>query len=156
MNGLLCHSSFIFQLFSMRGVVWTALGFTLLLIVAMFVLAQVIRRTGMFFPERYPAGMWVTRLAVAPTDVAFRSDDGVQLHGWFFQASGTAPPLLIWFHGNAGNITERAPTAAELARRGVSVLLFDLPRFRKTHGNASASRLSHVPLAAYDFPLTYH
>ncbi len=135
----------------MKRVVWTALGFTLLLIVAMFVLAQVIRRTGMFFPERYPAGMWVTRLAVAPTDVAFRSDDGVQLHGWFFQASGTAPPLLIWFHGNAGNITERAPTAAELARRGVSVLLFDWRGFGKSEGNASESGLYHDALAAYDF-----
>src|SRR5437868_3728429 len=120
----------------MKRPVLIALRITLLLIAALFLFAQLIRRTGMFFPERYPEGMWDTRLPAPPADVAFRTDDGVKLHGWLFRAAGSAP-LLIWFHGNAGNITERARVAAELAKRGVSVLLFDWRGYGKSEGSPS-------------------
>ena len=53
------------------------------------------------------------------------ASDGVKLHGWLFRASDPAAPLLVFFHGNAGNITVRGPIAAELARRGVSTFVFE-------------------------------
>jgi fermentation-respiration switch protein FrsA (DUF1100 family) len=134
----------------MKRTVWIALRITLLLIAAMFLFAQFVRRTGMFFPERYPEGMWDTHLSTPQADVTFRTDDGVRLHGWLFRAAGSAP-LMIWFHGNGGNITERAPLAAELARRGVSVLLFDWRGYGKSEGSPSESALYHDALAAYDF-----
>jgi fermentation-respiration switch protein FrsA (DUF1100 family) len=134
----------------MKRAMWVALRFTLLLTVALFLFAQIVRRTGMFFPERYPQGMWDARLTAPPTDVTFRTDDGVMLHGWLFRAAGNTP-LMIWFHGNGGNITERAPLAVELAKRGVTVLLFDWRGFGKSEGSPSESGLYHDALAAYDF-----
>ena len=41
----------------------------------------------------------------------------MRLHGWWFHASDPNAPVIVWCHGNAGNITNRADTAAELARR---------------------------------------
>ena len=101
----------------------------------------------MFFPAKFPEGNWTT----SAEEVQFTTSDGVRLHGWLFRAG---EPLLIWFHGNAGNITERAPTAAELARRGISVLLFDWRGYGKSEGSPSEGGLFRDALAAYDFGRT--
>jgi hypothetical protein len=114
------------------------------LVLILYLYAQLVRRTSMFFPSRYPEGEWKT----TAEDVQFTTSDGVRLHGWLFRAG---EPLLIWFHGNAGNITERGPTAAELARRGVSVLLFDWRGYGKSEGSPSESGLFRDAIAAYDF-----
>jgi len=113
-------------------------------ILILFLYAQIVRRTSMFFPSRYPEGDWNT----TAENVEFTTSDGVRLHGWFFHAG---EPTVIWFHGNAGNITERAPMAKELARRGVSVLLFDWRGYGKSEGAPSESGLFRDALAAYDF-----
>lgn len=115
-----------------------------ILLIILFLYAQLVRRTSMFFPAKYPEGNWTT----AANDVLFRTSDGVQLHGWLFRSR---QPLLIFFHGNAGNITDRAPIAAELARRGISVLLFDWRGYGKSEGSPSESGLFEDALAAYDF-----
>jgi fermentation-respiration switch protein FrsA (DUF1100 family) len=103
----------------------------------------------MFAPARFPEGAWDPKqLPVQPEDVTFTTGDGVRLHAWFFHADG---PVLVWCHGNAGNITERAPIAAELARRGVATLLFDWRGYGKSEGKPSESALFRDALAAYDF-----
>ncbi len=134
-------------------------------LIALYLFAQYIRRTSMFVPSRFPEGAWDP--PVPPEEVTFTTRDGVRLHGWFFRcgasplagrpAGGLAPhpATVIWCHGNAGNITERAPMAAEFARRGVSTLLFDWRGYGKSAGNPSESGLLHDALAAYDFTSTY-
>src|SRR5947207_15679764 len=87
-----------------------------IVLVMLFLYAQMVRRSSMFFPSKFPEGNWTT----TAVDVHFKSSDGLQLHGWLFRSG---EPLLVFFHGNGGNITERGPIAAELARRGISVLL---------------------------------
>ena len=116
-------------------------------ILILYLYAQLVRRTSMFFPAKFPEGNWTT----SAEEVQFTTSDGVRLHGWLFRAG---EPLLIWFHGNAGNITERAPMAAELARRGISVLLFDWRGYGKSEGSPSEGGLFRDALAAYDFGRT--
>jgi hypothetical protein len=118
-----------------------------ILLIILFLYAQLVRRTSMFFPSKFPEGNWTT----TATDVHFKTSDGVQLHGWLFRSG---QPLLIFFHGNAGNITDRAPIATELARRGISVLLFDWRGYGKSEGSPSESALFLDALAAYDFAHT--
>lgn len=105
----------------------------------------------MFFPERYPSGMWDTSaLAVQPEEQFFTASDGVRLHGWLFKAEEPHAPLLIWFHGNGGNITYRGPIAATLASRGVSVFVFDWRGYGRSEGTPSEPGLIRDSLAAYD------
>ncbi|PYQ52854.1 MAG: alpha/beta hydrolase [Acidobacteria bacterium] len=119
-------------------------------LVLIFVLyAQLVRRTTMFYPSKFPEGTWNTsQLPVQPEDVEFKSSDGVRLHGWFFH---TGEPTVIFFHGNAGNITERGPICAGLAKRGVSVFVFDWRGYGKSDGSPSESGLFRDALAAYDY-----
>ena len=107
-----------------------------------------VRRTSMFFHRISGRRVGYRSLALQPEDVEFTSSDGVRLHGWFFKAG---EPTLIFFHGNAGNIAERGPTAAGLAKRGVSVFVFDWRGYGKSEGRPSESGLFRDALAAYDY-----
>ena len=116
-------------------------------------LATYLRRTGMFFPDKYPAGNWDTsRFPIAPQDVTIASRDGTKLHGWLIRSPKAGAPLMIYFHGNAGNITDRLPVSEEFAQRGImSVLLFDWRGYGKSEGAPSESKLHDDAIAAYDF-----
>lgn len=57
-------------------------------------------------------------------DVWLRTADGVQLHAFWAPAPGDAP-VLVWSHGNAGNISQRLPVLQALQALGVGVLAYD-------------------------------
>lgn len=120
-------------------------------VLALYAFSRYARRVSMFFPDRYPAGEWDARgLPVAPADHTFQTSDGVRLHGWFFRAGDGRAPVIVWLHGNGGNITHRAPIAAEIARRGISVFLPEWRGYGKSEGRPSESGLYRDALAAYD------
>jgi uncharacterized protein len=124
------------------------LTFVAVLLLAIIAFAQFVRRTSMFYPERYPLGDWSVSGA---QDEWLTTSDGVRLHGWLFRAAERDAPLLVFFHGNAGNITMRAPMAAELARRGVSAFVFDWRGYGRSDGSPSESSLFRDAEAAYAF-----
>ena len=67
-------------------------------------------------------------------DVEFPASDGVALHGWY--VPGRAPATLVWFHGNAGNISHRLGNLRGLHDLvGVSVLLFDYRGYGRSAGS---------------------
>jgi len=115
-----------------------------------------IRRHGLFFPEPYPNGVWeTTRFDIVPVNHWFQAADGVRLHGWSFEASDDDAPLMIWFHGNAGNITHRAPIAHALATKGISVFLFDYRGFGMSHGHPSEKSVFLDATAAREYAGRY-
>lgn len=118
-------------------------------IAAMFI--QWLKQNSLFFPERYPGGYWELGPRAGAREAFFETSDGVRLHSWYFGATNPAAPLLIWFHGNGGNLTYRAPVAAELARRGVSVFLFDWRGYGRSEGSPTERGLFRDSMAAYDF-----
>ncbi|HEX7829504.1 MAG TPA: alpha/beta hydrolase [Thermoanaerobaculia bacterium] len=129
--------------------------FLLILGAAVFALAQYLRRTGMFFPDRYPNGRWdIGQWQIVPTEHWLTTRDGVRLHAWLFRATDADAPVMLWFHGNAGNLTDRAEMAAEHARRGVSVFLFDYRGFGRSGGKTSESQLFLDGEAAFAFVRT--
>lgn len=124
--------------------------FVAILFVVLFALAQYLRRNGMFYPTTY--GNWDARsLRVVPAEHVFTTSDGVRLHAWWFHAASASAPVIVWFHGNAGNLTDRSTMAVELAQRGLSVFVFDYRGFGKSEGEPSESKLLLDSLAAYDF-----
>ncbi|HKO55657.1 MAG TPA: alpha/beta hydrolase [Thermoanaerobaculia bacterium] len=121
--------------------------FALVLLAVLWAFSQYLRRTSMFFPSR--EGNYDPRAyKVQPEDVWFTSADGVKLHGWLFR--GRTDEMVIWFHGNGGNITDRGAIAAELASRGVSVFVFDWRGYGKSGGTPNEHALFEDAIAAYD------
>lgn len=88
-----------------------------------------------FFPSRYPDGHWQLP-ASDVQDAWFTTPDGVKLHGWF--APHDSPRgVLLFVHGNAGNITHRDDRLMNLRRLGFSVLVFDYRGYGRSEGSPS-------------------
>ena len=104
-----------------------------------------------YFPAPWEPRDWAQASGLPLEEVWFRAEDGTRLFGWFLEAR---PPLaaavLIWAHGNAGNIIHRLYPLAELYRRGLSVFLFDYRGYGRSEGAPSEEGLYLDGLAAYD------
>ncbi len=69
-------------------------------------------------------------------EVSFSAADGVRLHGWYLPGTPGAP-LILFCHGNAGNISHRVENIALFHRLGVGVFIFDYRGYGKSEGRAS-------------------
>ena len=97
--------------------------------------ANVLDRHFIFFPERELVGT-PADLGLEFEDVIFPASDGVRLHGWY--VPGENDITLLWFHGNAGNISHRLDNLQILRRRlGVSIFIFDYRGYGRSEGTVS-------------------
>lgn len=89
--------------------------------------------------------------AQAPdTEVRIPVADGVELHGWFVPAAGTAPaPLLIYFGGNAEEVSAMLAERPQLP--GWALLLVNYRGYGLSGGAPSQAALSADALAVHDW-----
>lgn len=101
-----------------------------------------------FFPSA--EGDWgrPARSRGAIEDVELVASDGVRLHAWYFPVEG-ARLSLLFFHGNAGNLSHRGDWAEDLSRLGMNVLLLDYRGYGKSEGNPDEAGLYRDAEAAY-------
>ena len=64
------------------------------------------------------------------------TQDGMELDGWFIPASQTGPTLLF-FHGNAGNISHRLDSIRIFHDLDLDVLIFDYRGYGRSTGKPS-------------------
>lgn len=69
-------------------------------------------------------------------DVSFKTTDGITLHGWLIPAENSKGTILF-FHGNAGNISHRLDSIAIFNRLGLSTFIFDYRGYGKSDGKPS-------------------
>ena len=94
---------------------------------------------------------WQPPPAAAVRDVELTSADGTRIHGWWYPREGAAGALL-YFHGNAGNLSHRGALMAELRRElGVPVLIIDYPGYGRSGGRPSEAGCYAAADAAYDW-----
>lgn len=99
-----------------------------------------------FYPEKPLAGtpaVW----NLAFQNVSLKSGP-VLLHGWFLPGEGPAKALLVFFHGNAGNISHRLENLALLHRQGIAVFIFDYRGYGQSGGRPSEQGLYEDAAAA--------
>jgi uncharacterized protein len=85
-----------------------------------------------FTPKK---GILVTpaRSNIPYREVWFPARDGVQLNGWYI---GGTPgvPLVLFFHGNAGNLSDNLQYIALLHGQGFPIFIFDYRGYGKSAG----------------------
>ncbi|TAK08648.1 alpha/beta hydrolase [bacterium] len=70
-------------------------------------------------------------------DVFFTAGDGVRLNGWFVPYQDSRITLL-WFHGNAGNISHRVENIKLLHNKvNINVFIFDYRGYGRSEGRVS-------------------
>lgn len=95
-----------------------------------------LERKMVFHPAPFPEGDWEPR-ELAYEDAWFEAEDGTRLHGWFVPHPEPSA-VVLFMHGNAGNITGRAHTLKILNQRHrLSVLAFDYRGYGRSEGKPS-------------------
>lgn len=83
-------------------------------------------------------------------DVEIVTEDGIKIHGWYIPHP---KPLayMIFFHGNAGNISDRIWSIDVFNQMGLSVFIFDYRGYGKSEGDPSEDGLYKDALAAWHY-----
>lgn len=69
-------------------------------------------------------------------DVSFRTKDGVKLFGWFIP-NQKSKGVVLFCHGNAGNISHRLDSIQIFHRLGLDVFIFDYRGYGQSKGKPS-------------------
>lgn len=102
-----------------------------------------------FFPS--PQLAWTPAERGLPyEDLWLDTADGVRVHAWFVPGRpGVELPALLFFHGNAGNISHRVHNLELLHRRlGLPVLILSYRGYGRSQGRASEPGLYEDARAA--------
>lgn len=92
-----------------------------------------------------------SRLLDGVEEVAIRTEDGLELAGWFVSASAERRDVAVLvLNGNGGNRALRAPLARALSSEGFDVLIFDYRGYGGNPGRPSEDGLHTDAIAAHD------
>jgi fermentation-respiration switch protein FrsA (DUF1100 family) len=89
-------------------------------------------------------------VGLAFEDVRLETADGERLHGWYIPASN-ARGVLLFFHGNAGNISHRLESILIFNRLELDVLIVDYRGYGQSTGKPSEPGTYRDAQAAWDY-----
>ena len=76
------------------------------------------------------------RLGVFPEEVWTTAEDGVKIHSWYLDADPVAKPkaIVLFFHGNAENLTSHYSTLLWLLPHGIDFWIMDYRGYGQSEG----------------------
>ncbi len=101
-----------------------------------------------FFPDPYLVATPMDE-GLEFEDLRFKTRDGITLHGWLVPAEASIG-LILFCHGNAGNISHRVDNIRRLHDIGLSVLIFDYRGYGLSGGRITESGFYLDAEAAYE------
>ena len=102
-----------------------------------------------YFPMREIAAT-PKAVGLAYEGVRFTAEDGTVLDGWFIPA-GTPRATLLFFHGNAGNISHRLDSLVIFHRLGLSTFIFDYRGYGRSEGRPTEEGTYQDAMAAWRY-----
>jgi len=103
-----------------------------------------------YFPSKYPEGVWDWQAQLGALDVWLDTPDGVRIHGWLVKPPN-ARFVTLFLHGNAGNITDRYSHIREIMAAGSSILMLDYRGYGKSDGRPTEKGIYTDAETAYDY-----
>jgi len=116
----------------LKFILFVAAGYVVLVVLVYFMqgrmvyLAEVPGRTLTMTPAD---------IGLTYQDVSIETTDGVTLHGWFI--AGQSSQVLLFFHGNAGNISHRLDSIWQFQSLGLSILIIDYRGYGQSAGRTT-------------------
>ncbi len=111
-------------------------GYCLLIYVSMLVGLFMAQRDMMYFPvHAKPAiqGMGIIGLE----EINVQTDDGLTLFGWYKAPMNANRQVIIWFHGNTGDVSQTANSVLPFIHEGYGVLMPEYRGFSTNPGTPS-------------------
>ncbi|MFC1976070.1 alpha/beta hydrolase [Chloroflexota bacterium] len=114
---------------------WSIIGFAIILYIGLVTSLFIFQDRLIYFPIR--------NITATPADIGLpyepvwlETADGVRLSGWFVPAE-KARGVVLFFHGNAGNISHRLDSIKTFHRLGLSVFIIDYRGYGQSEGKIS-------------------
>ncbi len=111
----------------------------------------------MYFQQKHMIFYPMSKLYQTPAqwdldyeDVTLQTTDGVQLHGWYIPDQ-QSENVLLFFHGNAGNISHRRESIELFHRLGLNVFIIDYRGYGQSEGSPSEQGLYRDANAAWRY-----
>lgn len=117
-------------LFALFVLVYTGVAITLYV-----VQRQILFRPDMRRPEVASVGLPSLR------EVRLRTETGLDLIAWWLPPASAAHPVLLYFHGNGGNLADRADRLRFFAGSGDGVLMPEYPGYGGNPGEPGEAAL---------------
>ena len=83
-------------------------------------------------------------------EVFFPSTDGVRLHGWILRPPGPPRATVLFFHGNAENLSTHVNAVLWLVKAGYRVFTFDYRGYGASDGTPDIAGVNRDGIAALD------
>lgn len=125
-----------------------------ILVVGLFVFLSAMAYFGqgqmMFVPSR-EIEITPDQIGLVFDDVFIEVIDNEKIHAWYFPAATGSAKTVLFYHGNAGNISHRVLTAKLLLELGVNVLLIDYRGYGRSDGEPTEANIYADAQTAYDW-----
>lgn len=120
------------------SLIWQTVLFVTIAYVALTVVVFLRQPSLIYYPNMPSREVTATPDQVGLTyePVEFTTEDGVHLDGWFLPAKQQRG-LLLFFHGNAGNISHRLDSLRIFHDLGLSTFIFDYRGYGRSEGKTS-------------------
>jgi uncharacterized protein len=108
----------------------------------LMVLLPLLAEALLFQPSRGDPGPPPVLLGIQGEVLTLSTADGVTISAWWYDPGKRAadpPPMILFLHGNAGDISHRTPLAEGLLGEGLSVLLLEYRGYGSSGGKPSES-----------------
>ena len=76
----------------------------------------------------------VKNLPTQPEEISFQGSEGEKLTGWYFHASEKPRGKILFFHGNAENMTAHFASLYWILQHNYDYFIFDYPGYGKSEG----------------------
>lgn len=114
---------------------------------AIVALLATMERRMIYFPVR-ALDTKPSDYGLSAEDLRLQTEDGVRLHAWWIRGAGER--AVLFFHGNAGNISHRLERARLLVKNlGIDLLLLDYRGYGLSEGRPSEAGLFRDARAVY-------
>ncbi len=111
----------------------------------------------MYFQQKHMIFYPMSKLYQTPAqwdldyeDVTLQAEDGVHLHGWYIPDQ-QSENVLLFFHGNAGNISHRRESIELFHRLGLNVFIIDYRGYGQSEGSPGEQGLYRDANAAWRY-----
>ena len=123
--------------------------FVVLVFLWLFLYVKHLEKKTVFFPEREillnPGDM-----SLSYENVFIKTDDGINLNGWYLPHD-KAKDTILFFHGNAGNISYRLDKMMVVMSLGFNIFMVDYRGFGLSQGHPTEEGLYLDAEAAYSY-----
>ena len=138
------------QPYPYRRVARTTLIALAIVVLAVFACTRWIESHSVFYPS-HDIQKTPKDVGISYEEVSIPTADGIRLNAWFVRGSPVSRAVVIYCHGNAGNIGNRIYRLKAFHDLGLNILLFDYRGFGKSTGRPSEQGVYKDAVTVYDY-----